>query len=90
MRDLAAGSSVRIFPDCWLDYERRDYWGIWRLAVALGSFLTAGWITIMVADGKFRGWISAWTFSDCWWDHDRRGSWDIWRLAVASESFFAD
>ena len=44
----------------------------------------------MVADGKFRGWISAWTFSDSWLDHDRRGSWDIWRLAVASESFFAD
>ena len=44
----------------------------------------------MVADGKFRGWISAWTFSDSWLDHDRRGSWDFWRLAVASESFFAD
>ena len=78
-----AGSSVRIFLGCWLGHDRPSEWQIWRLAVALGSFQTAGWITILVANGRFGGWNSARIFSDCLLGHVLRGSWEIWRLAVA-------
>ena len=84
-----AGSSVRIFLGCWLGHDRPSEWEIWRLAVALGSFQTAGWITILVANGRFGGWNSARTISDCWLGHDLRGSVEIWRLAVASGSLLA-